>query len=207
MDEIQNFFITGYPRSRTTWISNWLTTDRSLCLHDATRFCHDIDDLVGVLRCADVEHVGNCDSNLTLHLDRVRELFPDAPIVVIDRDVQEVEVSLRSAGFDIPGLRGAGAGADADADAVGLVMDALRPAMEAAKLRDDVLTLPYESLAESSTCRRITDYCTPGLIFNEWRWRQLDEMRVVPQVDRYKQNQRGGRSPFAHAEFELSADN
>lgn len=29
-----DFAIIGLPRSGTTWAANWLTTDRSLCLHD-----------------------------------------------------------------------------------------------------------------------------------------------------------------------------
>lgn len=28
------FMVLGAPRSGTTWASNWLTTDRTLCLHD-----------------------------------------------------------------------------------------------------------------------------------------------------------------------------
>lgn len=29
-----DFIVLGLPRSGTTWCANWLTTDRSLCLHD-----------------------------------------------------------------------------------------------------------------------------------------------------------------------------
>ena len=29
-----DFVLLGLPRSGTTWAANWLTTDRSLCLHD-----------------------------------------------------------------------------------------------------------------------------------------------------------------------------
>lgn len=29
-----DFIVLGLPRSGTTWLSNWLTTDSSLCLHD-----------------------------------------------------------------------------------------------------------------------------------------------------------------------------
>lgn len=29
-----DFIVVGLPRSGTTWLANWLTTDRSLCLHD-----------------------------------------------------------------------------------------------------------------------------------------------------------------------------
>ena len=29
-----DFFVTGLPRSGTTWVANWLTTDTTLCIHD-----------------------------------------------------------------------------------------------------------------------------------------------------------------------------
>lgn len=29
-----DFIVLGLPRSGTTWLANWLTTDKSLCLHD-----------------------------------------------------------------------------------------------------------------------------------------------------------------------------
>lgn len=29
-----DFIVLGLPRSGTTWLANWLTTDRTLCLHD-----------------------------------------------------------------------------------------------------------------------------------------------------------------------------
>lgn len=35
-----DFIITGLPRSGTTWVSNWLTTDKSLCVHDPLNFAH-----------------------------------------------------------------------------------------------------------------------------------------------------------------------
>ena len=30
-----DFMVIGLPRSRTTWLANWLTTDNTLCLHDS----------------------------------------------------------------------------------------------------------------------------------------------------------------------------
>jgi hypothetical protein len=29
-----DFIVTGLPRSGTTWVANWLTTDDTLCIHD-----------------------------------------------------------------------------------------------------------------------------------------------------------------------------
>lgn len=37
-----DFIVLGLPRSATTWLANWLTTDRSLCLHDP--FAHGLPE-------------------------------------------------------------------------------------------------------------------------------------------------------------------
>ena len=33
-----DFIVIGLPRSGTTWAANWLTTENSICWHDATSF-------------------------------------------------------------------------------------------------------------------------------------------------------------------------
>lgn len=32
-----DFMVISLPRSRSTWLANWLTTDKTLCLHDPLR--------------------------------------------------------------------------------------------------------------------------------------------------------------------------
>lgn len=41
------FMVLGLPRSGTTWASNWLTTDSTLCIHDPLYKFHysDLDDI------------------------------------------------------------------------------------------------------------------------------------------------------------------
>lgn len=31
---MMDFIVTGLPRSGTTWVANWLTTDDTMCIHD-----------------------------------------------------------------------------------------------------------------------------------------------------------------------------
>jgi hypothetical protein len=42
-----DFIVTGLPRSGTTWIANWLTTDTTLCIHDPLYKCNaeELDDI------------------------------------------------------------------------------------------------------------------------------------------------------------------
>lgn len=39
-----DFIVTGMPRSGTTWVANWLTTDDTLCLHDPL-YQYKLDEL------------------------------------------------------------------------------------------------------------------------------------------------------------------
>ena len=38
-----DFMVTGMPRSGTTWVANWLTTDDTLCIHDPL-YKYGLDD-------------------------------------------------------------------------------------------------------------------------------------------------------------------
>ncbi len=86
-----DFIVLGYPRSATTWIANWLTTDRSLCLHDPfslgmplawPRDCR----LRGI----------SCTGSYLLRgwLDDYR-----CPIAIIERDRAQCDASLERIGY------------------------------------------------------------------------------------------------------------
>lgn len=86
-----DFIVLGLPRSGTTWMANWLTTDRSLCLHDpfGTGMPHTwpVDHRPRGISCT------------------VAGMLPDwlktyrCPIAVVVRDVQECDRSLRRLGL------------------------------------------------------------------------------------------------------------
>ena len=44
---MMDFIVTGLPRSGTTWVANWLTTDTTLCIHDPLYKYHleDLDNI------------------------------------------------------------------------------------------------------------------------------------------------------------------
>jgi hypothetical protein len=92
------FMVIGAPRSGTAWCSNWLTTERTLCLHDAL-FEHDLESLDSL----------RCDRTLGL-ADTGIWAFPDflakhpAKKVILHRDPYEVDASLKRAGLPEVGL-------------------------------------------------------------------------------------------------------
>jgi hypothetical protein len=97
------FFIASLPRSRTAWLANFLTYQESFCYHEPMNKTK-LQDYPFLLRKPCKKYVGVSDSMNSLVMDQLIELFPDARIVVIWRDVAQVEASLNRLGMPCPGL-------------------------------------------------------------------------------------------------------
>ncbi len=95
-----NFFITGLPRSRTSWFSAFMTSGDVFCWHEAMNGCHTKEELTRRMNLGGYSIVGNSDSGL-IYTD-FEKRFPDANTVVIHRKVDEVVDSLLDAGIIEP---------------------------------------------------------------------------------------------------------
>lgn len=84
------------PRSGTTWASNWLTTDNSVCLHDPLSRVHYSD--WDFIRCN--KTLGISDTGIAV-FDKFVNLHP-ARKVILHRDRREIDSSLNSLG--VPSL-------------------------------------------------------------------------------------------------------
>lgn len=90
------FLISGLPRSRTAWLSVFFTHYPSFCLHEGMgKFKGDFDLMVREMS-ASPHPVGNSDSSLCLHADKVLAGAKAGQfrLAVIDRPVVEVLPSL-----------------------------------------------------------------------------------------------------------------
>lgn len=86
-----DFIVLGLPRSGTTWLANWLTTDKSLCLHDPwaqgkpetwPRDCRKF----GI----------SCTGSYLLPAWLAQQ---DCPVAIIERDPTACDASLWEIGF------------------------------------------------------------------------------------------------------------
>jgi hypothetical protein len=84
---MHNFFVTGLPRSRTAWFSEWLPD----CLHEGMTDCYTHSEYLHKLKRG--------DSSSGLVFFPLRSYFPDAPLVIIDRDVDDVAQSMEKIGL------------------------------------------------------------------------------------------------------------
>lgn len=88
--------VLGAPRSGTAWAANWLSTDRTLCLHDPL-FKHHYSDLEHIQTR---KRLGIACTGSALFPDWV--LHHPAPKLILHRNFDEINCSLDRVG--LPGL-------------------------------------------------------------------------------------------------------
>lgn len=90
---MKNFFITGFPRSRTKWFSEYFSGLPGVyCYHEAMNGCHSRDDFHARMRAFPVDYIGNSDSGLMY--SGFQQEYMGCPTVIIERDIDEVYDSL-----------------------------------------------------------------------------------------------------------------
>jgi len=87
MDVEKTFFVTGLPRTRTAWFSEYLPN----CLHEGMEGCYT--------KAEYVKKLIRGDSSSGLMFTAFQEWFPNAPTVIVERDIDEVFESMKSVGF------------------------------------------------------------------------------------------------------------
>jgi len=83
-----DFIVTGLPRSGTTWIANWLTTDQTLCIHDPL-YKYTLDELNGIITS---KKLGVSCTALWRFPDYLKD--HQARKLIVHRDLKEVNDSL-----------------------------------------------------------------------------------------------------------------
>lgn len=131
------FMVLAYPRSGTTWLANWLTTDRSLCLHDPLAYAMPQDWPVDA-RVRGISCTGSY-------------LLPEwlqgyrCPIAVIERDRRDCDASL--AALDLPAYGDVATAALDDVNGRRFAFAALWDEAEAAKLWAYLLPqIPFDAI-------------------------------------------------------------
>jgi len=82
-----NYFVIGLPRSRTAWLSVFLSQSGNYCHHEGLNGCRNIE--------AYKKKIGtNGDSSTGLMLFDIHTLYPDAPIVIIEKNDIELQSSI-----------------------------------------------------------------------------------------------------------------
>lgn len=147
-----SYRVFGLPRSGTTWVANWLTTDRATCWHDPCEWALPYD----VERWAERrENAGiSCTGLWLLHA-----WDPGVPTLCLDRCPDEVQESLAKAGLP-------------------LLPEVVFDLWDALPFRKIALA----ELLEPSRAEEVQRFLLPELPFNCDRHAQLARMNVQPSA-------------------------
>lgn len=77
-------FVVGLPRSRTAWLSAFLSQSGTHFYHDGFNGCHSLDEYK-----EKIAHSGDCSTGLML-IDISKE-FPEAKVVIVEKDNEQLE--------------------------------------------------------------------------------------------------------------------
>lgn len=93
------FFIIALPRSRTAWLSYFLTSPDCDCLHDPLGQCESLDDLQAMFDNSQAPLVGCVDTSSPLFFDAIHARWPDSRYLFVFREPAEIVASLNALGL------------------------------------------------------------------------------------------------------------
>jgi hypothetical protein len=157
------FIGVGLPRSRTAWLSRFLTYGEWTCGHEEIRHFRSLDDARSWFSQPCNGTVETAGAGFWRLLPK---LAPDAKIVVIRRPAKEVIDSLLA----IPGVV-------FDRPSLTKGMIALDRKLDQIEARLPCLSVSYADLAKEETCASIFEYCLPYK-HDPQHWSSLDASNI-----------------------------
>jgi len=159
---ISPFIIFALPRSRTAWLSRFLSYSTRRCGHDISIECQSMSDFLGAFGSGGID--GTVESGAVLGWRVIKQFLPRVRFVTVRRPIGEVYESLAKFG--------------------------LYPTAGELETKDELLdvveTLPgtlrfdYHELSDGEVAKRLFTHCLQ-LAFDEQWWRSWEQ--TIVQID------------------------
>jgi hypothetical protein len=167
------FVIFGLPRSRTKWLSAFLSSGGFECGHEQARYLRSPDDIRAWLS---IPAQGTAETAAAPFWRTLAAVAPNARVVVVRRPPDDVIASLLrlGIGFDVAALTAIIRAHDAKLDQI-------------AARWPGALSVDYAELAIEATCARVFEHCLPFAHDPAW-WRALAPLNLqinLPALMRY----------------------
>lgn len=172
--------VTGYPRSRTCWLSELLTVHRhSFAFHEASIAS---GSCLGWRAKLDMRHERNvidCNASTVafLGLPEFYEAFPDANYVLIMRDKETCRSSYEDFLGDLMAEH-----CQASKDAAWIAME---KNYEILMADPNVIKFDYDLLDYEPAVKRLCDHIAPGFPWDAERFDQLTKKKIVQNLDAF----------------------
>ena len=171
------FIVFALPRSRTAWLSRFLTYGDWACGHDEMRHARSMADIRSWFA---QPNTGTAETGAAPFWRTVQHLQPDIRVLVVRRPVPEVVDSLMRVG-------------QFDRDKLVPLMHALDRKLDQIERRmANVLPISFADLAHEKTCAAAFTHCLPYAHDGAW-WRHISPMNIqinMPALMRYFQAHR-----------------
>jgi len=163
MSDANPFVIYALPRSRTAWLSRFLTYGPWTCGHDVVTDLHSVDGLRAFFA---TPGTGSAETGMVVGWRLVQAYFPDARVVVVRRPVDEVAASLARFGIVMPEGH----------------LETLDSQLAEVARQPAVLSVSFADLADERVCRRIWEHCLDLPFDSDWwrRWAPVDVQIDMP---------------------------
>ncbi len=158
------FIIFGLPRSRTAWLSRWLSAACGRPVgHDLAIQADTVEGLLGQIW---QDYAGTVETGAIDGWRLLRRSLPQAPMVVVHRPLAGVQASLAALGLTAPAEQ----------------LEQREAEMQELSRQPGVLSVPFEALRYPQACAAIQAHCLPGLPFNWELWVEADRTNVQVEM-------------------------
>lgn len=161
------FIVFGLPRSRTYWLSQFLTYGDYECGHDQARHVRTAED---VRLWLSQDFTGTAETGAAGWWRLVKHYRPDAKVLIVRRPVADVVDSLMR--LDMSGI--------CYFDRAELVRTVSRMDRHLDRMErelDGAMTVRFEDLSDEATCADLFEFCLPYGHDHE-RWVEMDHLNL-----------------------------
>lgn len=167
------FLVLAQPRSRTAWLSSFLTYGPWYCGHEEARHLRSIEDAASWLN---TPFTGSAETAVAPYWRTLVKLRPDVKIVTVRRPVQESIDSFNKLPFqwDQTFLRNR-------VEQIDRKLDQIKARLAG------VMEVNFHDLTDETVCARLFEHCLE-LPHNSARWQQMSTMNIqcnMGHISRY----------------------
>lgn len=156
---MRTFFICALPRSRTSWLANFLTWGPAFCFHEPVVGMSSVRELRALFESTGRELVGSSDCGNLYIADQLKAEFPGCQFVTVHRNLDECRQELMAMGLPDNGTL-----EDASSRLDRLSVDALR--------------IEVADLSDPNQAEELCDYV--GVPWDPLRFAMLSTLNVQP---------------------------
>lgn len=157
------FIVFSLPRSRSAWLTHFLSRPPKRVGHDMVLHCDTVKQFIELFSSG---MDGTCETASVLGHRLIKHLIPQIRFAVVKRPLPEVGLSLSRLGLLAPPGE----------------LESRQALMEQVEGMPGTLVLDFDWLASPDWCRRLWDFCHPDAEFDlEW-WEHCSRFNIQVEM-------------------------